>query len=140
MPQTVARTRFGPETFEVNVAITGGMLVEFDAATGKIKPAVVDSTKWLGVALYDAQPAGTTGATSTWGFATVDTSVPQPNVAVAWQGSFKLKAAAAMNAGDIVYCAANGEIQKATTTGRAVGIVIATGGIASGAFGLVRLF
>lgn len=140
MAQTVARTRLGPETFEVNVAVDGGMLVEPDAATGKIKPAVVDSTKWLGVALYDAQPAGTTGATTTWGFSTVDASVPQPNVAVAWHGSFKLKAAAALNFGDIVYCAANGGVQKATTTGRAVGMVIDPAGIASGAYGLVRLF
>lgn len=140
MAQTVARTRLGPETFEVNVQVDGGMLVEPDAATGKIKPAVVDSTKWLGVALYDAQPAGTTGTTPVWNFAAVDASVPQPNVAVAWHGSFKLKAIAALNFGDIVYCGANGQVQKATVTGRAVGIVIDPAGIAAGAYGLIRLF
>jgi hypothetical protein len=142
MVQTVARTRFGPETFEVNTGqtITGGMLVEPDGTTGKIKPAVVDSAKWLGVALYDAQPAGTTGATSTWGFATVDASVPQKDVAVAWHGTVKLKAAEAIGFGEVVYCAANGEIQNATTTGRAVGQCVQTGGIASGAYGLIRLF
>lgn len=140
MVQTVARQRFGPETFEVNVQVDGGMLVEPDAATGKIKPAVVDSAKWLGVALYDAQPAGTTGAATVWGFANTDTSIPQPNVAVAWTGEFKLKAAAALNFGDVVYCAANGAVQKATTTGRAVGIVMDPAGIASGAYGLIRLF
>lgn len=140
MAQTVARTRFGPETFEVNVAIVGGMLVEPDGATGKVKPAVVDSTKWLGVALYDAQPAGTTGSTSTWGFPSLDTSVPREHVAVAWHGTVKLKAAGALNFGDVVYCAANGEIQKATVTGRPVGQVVQTGGIAAGAYGLVRLF
>lgn len=140
MVQTVARTRFGPETFEVNVAVEGGMLVEFDGSTGKVKPAVVDSTKWLGVALYDAYPASTTGEDTVFGFPRIDTTVPRSDLAVAWHGTFKLKAAAAMNAGDIVYAAANGAIQKATTTGRAVGIVIATGGIANGAYGLVRLF
>lgn len=140
MAQTVARTRFGPETFEVNVAITGGMLVEPDAATGKVKPATVDSATWLGVALYDAQPAGTTGAASVWGFPNVDTSIPREHVAVAWHGTVKLKAAAALNFGDVVYCAANGEVQKATATGRAVGQVVQPGGVASGAYGLVRLF
>lgn len=139
MPQTVARTRFGPETFEVNVAVTGGQLVQPDTG-GKIKPAVVDSTSWLGVALYDAQPAGTTGATSTWGFATVDASVPREFVAVAWHGTFKLQAVAALNFGDVVYAGANGQVQKATTTGRAVGVVMEPLGIAAGAFGLVRLF
>lgn len=136
----VARQRFGPETFEVNVQVDGLMLVEPDAATGKIKPAVVDSTKWLGVALYDALPAGTSSEGTINGYPSVNTGLPRPEVAVAWTGVFKLKAAAALNFGDIVYCAANGGVQKATTTGRAVGIVMATAGIASGAYGLVRLF
>lgn len=141
MPSVVARTRFGPETFEVNVQVDGAMLVEPDGSTGRIKPAVVDSTKWLGVALYDAMPASTTGEDTTYTSAPrIATDVPRPEVAVAWQGSFKLKAAAALNFGDVVYCAANGGVQKATTTGRAVGQVIAPGGIASGAYGLVRLF
>ena len=142
MVQTVARTRFGPETYEVNTdqTITGGQLVEPDGTTGKIKPAVVNSTAWLGVALYDGLPAGTTGATTVHGFVNVDTSVPRPEVAVAWHGVFKLKAAEAIAFGEVVYCAANGEIQNATTTGRAVGQCIEKGGIASGALGLVRLF
>lgn len=141
MVGTVARTRLGPETFEVNVQVDGGMLVEFDAATAKIKPAIVDSAKWLGVALMDAMPAGTTGEDLTFtGAPRIATDVPRPEVAVAWHGSFKLKAVAALNAGDIVYCGANGTVQKATVTGRAVGIVIATAGIAAGAYGLIRLF
>jgi hypothetical protein len=139
MAQTVARTRFGPETYEANVAITGGQLVQPDTG-GKIKPAVVDSTTWLGVALYDAQPSGTAGATTTWGFATVDATVPQKDVAVAWHGVFKLQAVGALNFGDVVYCGATGQVQKTTTTGRPVGQVVETGGISAGAFGKIRLF
>lgn len=139
MVQTVARTRMGPETFEVNVAVAGGQLVQPDTG-GKIKPAVVDSTSWLGVALYDAQPAGTAGATTTWGFATLDASVPREFVAVAWHGVIKLQAVGALNFGDIVYCGASGQVQKTTTTGRPVGQVVEILGISAGAFGLVRLF
>lgn len=141
MPAGVARMRFGPETFEVNVQVDGLMLVEPDGTTGKIKPAVVDSTKWIGVALYDAMPASTTGEDTTYtGAPRIALDVPRSEVAVAWTGEIKLKAVAALNFGDIVYCGANGTVQKATTTGRAVGQVLATAGISAGAYGLVRLF
>ena len=141
MVQTVARTRMGPETFDVNVAVTGGQLVMPDAATGKVKPT--DSTNvvnWLGVALYDAQPATATGEDTVFGFPRIDTAVPRPEVAVAWHGTFKLLAAEALNFGDVVYAGTLGRVQKAVATGRAVGQVIQTGGIANGAYGLVRLF
>jgi hypothetical protein len=143
MAQTVARTRFGPETYEAGAAVTGGQLVKFGSGgtAGKVIPTGGTGDQWLGVALYDAQPAGTTGATTTWGFATVDASVPQPNVAVAWHGVFKLQASEALNAGDVVYPSATaGQVQKTTATGRAVGQVVEPLGILSGAFGLVRLF
>lgn len=144
MPQIVARTRMGPETYEVNTGVTGvtgGLLVEFDGTTGKIKLAVVDSTAWLGVALYDAQPVGTTGSTTTWGYTTVDTSVPQPQVAVAWHGTLKLKnsSAGALNPGVLVYPAANGEV-KGAVGGRAVGQVVQPTAAVAGALVLVRLF
>lgn len=142
MAQTVARTRFGPETFEVNVAVAGGQLVEPDAATGKVKPTATASTStWLGVALYDAQPAGTTGDGTAYGaYPIISADVPRPEVAVAWHGTFKLKATAALNFGDVVYAGVNGEVQKAVATGRAVGQCIQTGGVAAGAYGLIRLF
>lgn len=139
MVDVVATSRFGPDTYEVNVSVAGGQLVQPDTG-GKIKPAVVDSTSWLGVALTNAEPAGTAGATSTWGNPTADMSVPQKDVSVAWTGVFKLTAAAALNFGDIVYPAANGQVQKATTTGRAVGMVVEPLGISSGAQGRIRLF
>lgn len=141
MTDVVATNRFGPDTYEVNVSIDGGQLVEPDgSAPGKIKVCTVDSTKWLGVALMRAEPSSATGIDTVWGNPRIDLSVPQKDVAVAWTGTFKLTAAAALNFGDIVYPAAAGQVQKATTTGRAVGMVVEPLGIASGQVGLVRLF
>lgn len=140
MTETVAWIKQGPDTYEVNVTIDGAQLVEPDAATGKIKPAVVDSTKWLGVALYRGEPATTTGEDTVFGQPRIDFAVPRPEIAVAWTGTFKLKAIAALNFGDIVYCGANGQVQKATVTGRAVGICVETGGVLAGAYGKIRLF
>lgn len=143
----IAQTRFGPDTYTVSsaatggAAITGGMLVEFDAATGTIKQAVVDSTKWLGVALYDGLPTFTTATTDPSGYPGVSTAFVPPEIAVAYVGVFKLTATAAILAqGDIVYAGAGGTIQKATVTGRAVGIVVNPGGIAASGSGFVRLF
>lgn len=139
MAEVVPVYKDGPETYVVNVTVDGGQLVQPDTG-GLIKPAVVDSTSWLGVALYRAEPAGTTGEDTVYGQPRVDFGVPRSEVAVATEGVFKLLAAAALNFGDIVYCAAAGAVQKATTTGRAVGIVVETAGIANGARGKVRLF
>lgn len=140
MPEVVATQKSGPETYEVNVTVAGGQLVEPDAATGKIKPAVVDSAKWLGVALYRAEPATTTGEDTVWDEPRVDFSVPRPEVAIAYTGTFKLLAAEAIGFGEVVYCGAAGTVQNATTTGRAVGLCVETGGIANGARGKIRLF
>lgn len=140
--------RFGPGTFNVSPAATGvnavdgGRLVEFDGANpGTIKLAVVDSTKWLGVALQLALPANSTSLTIPSGYPAVIFEDIPSEVGVAWTGVFKLTAtAAALAEGDIVYCGAGGLIQKATTTGRAVGQVVQVGGIAANGSGLVRLF
>lgn len=147
MPAVVERQRFGPETYLVSASATGaaqvlgGRLVEFDGTTGTVKLAVVDSTKWLGVALYDGHPGQTADTTGPSGFPTFDYSTIQPEVPVAWTGVFKLTATnAALAQGDIVYAGADGKVQKATTTGRAVGIVVQAGGIAANGTGYVRLF
>lgn len=149
MPNAViAVQRFGPETYTVSpaatggAAITGGRLVEFDGANpGTIKLAVVDSTKWLGVSLYDGAPTFTTDTTDAAGYAGFTTAFVPPEIAVAFIGTFKLTATNAVLAqGDIVYAGAGGLIQKATTTGRAVGIVVQPGGIAANGAGFVRLF
>ena len=139
MAETIPWIKEGPETYNVNVTVDGGQLVQPDTG-GLIKPAVVDSTSWLGVALYRAEPTSTTGVDTVFGQPRVDFGVPRDEVAVATQGVFKLTAVGALNFGDIVYCGANGQVQKTTTTGRAVGIVVETGGISAGAKGKVRLF
>lgn len=139
MTETVPWIKDGPETYEVNVTVDGGLLVMPDTG-GKIKPATVDATTWLGVSLYRGEPASTTGEDTVWGSPRVGFDVPRPEIAVATKGIFKLTAVAALNFGDIVYCGANGQVQKATTTGRAVGIVVETGGISAAAKGKVRLF
>lgn len=139
MAEVVPVYKDGPETYVVNVTVDGGQLVQPDTG-GLIKPAVVDSTSWLGVALYRAEPASTTGEDTIYGQPRVDFGVPRSEVAIATKGVFKLKAVAALNFGDVVYCGANGQVQKATTTGRAVGIVVETGGISAAGTGKVRLF
>ena len=142
--------RFGPGTFQVSPAATGanavdgGKLVEFDGANpGTVKLCAVDSTKWLGVAHFLALPPGTlTGSLTTpSGYPGVIVEDIPSEVAVGWTGVYKLTAtAAALSEGDIVYPGAGGLIQKATTTGRAVGIVVQVGGITASGSGLVRLF
>lgn len=143
-----ANLRFGPGTFQVSPAATGGSavdggkLVEFDGANpGTIKLAVVDSTKWLGVAHDLALPANSQTLTIPSGYPAVIIEDIPSEVAVGWTGVYKLTAtAAALNEGDIVYAGAGGLIQKATTTGRAVGIVVQIGGILASGSGFVRLF
>lgn len=140
--------RFGPHTFDVSAsatagnAIDGGLLVEFDGTTGTVKQAVVDSTKWLGVALYPGAPTNSTdGGLTSQGYPVLLIDDIPKEIAVAWTGIFPLLATNAVLAqGDIVYCGANGKIQKATVTGRPVGIVVQPGGIAANGRGLVRLF
>lgn len=139
MTEVVPVYKDGPETYVANVTIDGGQLVMPDTG-GTIKPATVDATTWLGVALYRAEPASTTGEDTVYGYPRVGLDVPRPEVAVATKGVFKLKAVGALNFGDIVYCGATGQVQKTTTTGRAVGIVVETEGIGAGAVGKVRLF
>lgn len=145
------KLRFGPATYDVSTAavlgtataIDGGLLVEFDGTTGTVKQAVVDSAKWLGVALYPASPTpiDTVGTPTSGGYPVLVIDDMPKEVAVAWTGVFPLLATnAALAQGDVVYCGANGKIQKATTTGRAVGIVVEPGGILANARGLVRLF
>src|SRR5512138_3323648 len=139
MPQTVAVNRFGPDTYEVEETIDGGQLTEFGTG-GKIKVCTANSTKWLGVALFRGEPATTTGEDTVYGYVRIGTDVPRPEIPVGWTGTYKLKAGEALNPGDVVYPGAAGVVQKTTTTGRAVGIVVETAGIASGAYGKVRLF
>lgn len=141
MPEVVAIQKHGPETYEVSATVDGGMLVA-PSSGGKIAHnAVAAATNWLGVSLYRAEPSSTTGEDTVYGSPRIGLDVPRPEVAVAYTGTFKLLASEALNFGDVVYPSATaGAVQKTTTTGRAVGIVVETGGIANAARGKVRLF
>lgn len=93
----------GPDTFEVNAAVIGGMLVEPDGSTGKIKPAAAGSTKVLGVAANDANPTGTDTATN---FAN-----HRPHVAVYYSPvDIKVTYAGAATFGAKLKAAANGQV------------------------------
>lgn len=150
MPEVVAVQRFGPHTFEVNVTVDGGQLVEPDTG-GKIKPCTADSLKCLGVALYRGEPSSTTGVDTTYGYPRIGMDVPQPMIAVADTGVFKLTASGAINFGDLVVPAAAGAVKALANAGAAyvqgeanatraiVGMCIEPLGIAGGQVGQIKL-
>lgn len=134
----------GPDTFQVNVAVTGGMLVEPDAATGRVKPATAGSLKVLGVAANDANPAGTDTATN---FAN-----QRPHVAVYYAPvDIKVTYAAAAAFGDRLVAAANGQVAPVAAvsatpgtvdgnnTRAIIGICTEPAGVAAGQFRRMRL-
>lgn len=141
----------GPDTYVVSALIDGGVLVEPDgAAPGKVKAATAGTTKCLGVTLYSAAPSGSIQGTTTYGEVVIDMSTLQEEVAVAWQGTYKLKATGAIAFGDKVVVAAAGTVATVAavttptpadvTSSRAiVGVCVEPLGIASGSTGLIRL-
>lgn len=133
----------GPLSFSANVNIIGGQLVEPDAATGRIKPAAADSAKCLGVAVGDAAGVAftNTDTTDAWGNNITNFHYPPNEVAVAYQGVWRLKASGAIAFGDLVACAANGEVKTlgAGAFGTVIGRCVEPGGIAGGAFGKILL-
>jgi hypothetical protein len=151
MTAVVPYNKIGPDTYVVSALIDGGVLVEPDgAAPGKVKAATAGTTKCLGVTQYSAAPSGAIQGNTSYGEVVIDMSTLQEEVAVAWQGTFSLKATGAVAFGDLVVCAAVGTVATAAavttptpadvTTSRAiVGRCVEPLGIASGARGLIRL-
>lgn len=144
MPGVLHTFDKGPLTFSANVNILGGMVVEPDGTTGRIKPATAASTKCIGVALGDAAAYNYAPADSTdaWGNSIANMNPFPPNeTAVAFQGVMKLKAAGAIAFGDLVIAAANGEVATigAGTFAQVIGRCVEPGGIASGARGKINL-
>lgn len=154
MPGLLPTFDKGPLTFPATTIanggnIKGGSLVEPDGTTGKIKPATANSAACLGVALGDASASDFSNAdtTDTWGNTVVNATYPPNETAVAFQGVFKLKVAAAtatVNFGDLVKCAANGEVQVHSQGGAAtfniiIGRCVEPGGIVAGARGKIVL-
>jgi hypothetical protein len=125
------------------------MLVEPDAATGRIKPAGAATALCLGVALGDASASDFSNAdtTDTWGHTVVNATYPPNEVAVAFQGVFKLKVAATSATvpfGALVKCAANGEVTLNSTGSAAtfdviIGRCVEPLGIVAGARGKINL-
>jgi hypothetical protein len=88
-----------------------------------------------------------TDTTDTWGNSVVNAQYPPNETAVAFEGIFKLKVAAATATvpfGALVKCAANGEVQlnsqgAAATFDMIIGRCVEPLGIVAGARGLINL-
>lgn len=127
----------GPVTYDVNVAVTAGRLVEPDAATGRIKHAAAGSVKVLGMARTNAQPAGSAPTGQ------IDASWAQPGVAVIYgPADVDLTYSGAATFGDLLVATADGQVGPAGAT-PAVGTIVARctaeAGVAAGAVGRARL-
>jgi hypothetical protein len=129
----------GPVTYEVNVAVTGGQLVEVDGVTGKVKPATAGTAVCLGVATTDAIPTATNQNPT----GTILVHPKPPHVAVAYSGVWRLTAGAAIAFGVLVKTAANGTVVTWVSGTDAAGLIVGrcvdSAGIANGAKGLIRL-
>lgn len=103
--------RLGPATFTVSTAVTGGMLVMPDGTTGQVKPATAGATTVLGVALSDANPAGSDPTSP------LNIGWAQPEVAVAYgPADVDLTYTGAAAFGELLVADANGAV-KAYTAG-----------------------
>jgi hypothetical protein len=140
----------GPLSFPATVVanggnIKGGQLVQPDGTTGRIQPAADNSATCLGVATGDASAFDFANAdtTDTWGNTVVNMHVPPNEVAVAYQGVWRLKnsAAGTIAFGALVACAANGEVKAlgAGVFGTCIGRCVEPGGISASAKGKILL-
>lgn len=135
MPGAYPYMQDGPATFGVNVTVTGGQLVQPDAATGLVKPAVAGSLLVLGVALADAAPAGS-GSNLAFG-------TNRPTVAVQRGADCRVTYAAACAFGVKLIAAANGQVTPAGATpdsASLVGQCMEPAGALSGAVGRAWIF
>lgn len=143
MTSVVPNKIHGPETYLVNEAVDGGQLVQAHLASKRVEVADADSALVMGVALYPAAPAGTTGGDSNTfgGNPAFDNSSLQEEVAVAFTGVFKLKAGSAINWGDMVKAGAAGTVVPigASAATLIVAQCVDPDGVASGAWGFFRL-
>jgi polygalacturonase len=127
--------QLGPATYEVNVAVTGGQLVEPDSTTGKVKPATAGSKFVLGMAMDDAVPTGS-GDNVHFGTARNRVAVLSSGEAV------RTATAVAIVAGSLVIAGANGTVATIAsgTFDQAIGRCTEPGGITASGTGRIRLF
>jgi hypothetical protein len=140
MPGAAQYTQDGPSTYEVSVAVTGGMVVEWDGTTAsaKIRPCSAGSLVALGVALSDANPAGTDSTPMGLG------GWARPEVAVAHGlNEVYVTYAAITTLGQALICAASGQVTPAGATPDArtvIGRCTEPAGVAAGAVGRMRIY
>jgi len=130
----------GPDTYEVSAAVTGGQLVA-PTTGGKVGPAGAAVANVLGVALQDAQPAGSAPTNP------INTGWPSSKVAVARGVDVRgVTYAAATNFGDLLISAANGQVTPISGTAAAadarqvVGRCTEPLGVTSGGVGRIHIF
>lgn len=130
--------------------IKGGQLVMPDGTTGKIKPTTGADVDCLGVAMGNASASDYSNAdtTDTWGQTVVNAQYPPNEVAVGYQGVWKLTATNATIAfGALVVAAANGQVAAYTNAAagavslahRVIGRCVEPGGIAANGTGKILL-
>lgn len=103
MSGVLVRQFAGPDTFTVSAAVTGGQLVA-PTSGGMVGPAGATVSNVLGVALNDAQPAGSAPTNP------INTAWPAATVAVARDCDVRVTYSAAANFGDLLVSAANGQV------------------------------
>jgi hypothetical protein len=149
MPAIPQVTKTGPRTYvpAVGQLILGGQCVEGTAGS-RIKVAAAGSTRFLGVAVTDARSpedvnTSITTPTTVDGRLVVNAAPFPVNVAVAYAGTeVPVVYAAAANFGDLLICAANGQVTPAGATPDArtiIGRCTAPAGVGAGATGLMRI-
>lgn len=146
MPGIPQVTKGGPRTYVplATVSITAGQVVEARAG-GRIGPAAAGSLVPIGVALQDAiAPEDlVTTATTVGGRAVLNTAVLPQNVAVVTDPGTEVPVvyAAAATFGQLLICAANGQVTPAGAAADArtiVGRCTAPAGVGAGATGLMK--
>src|SRR3954447_23889229 len=104
MPGAHRSLHYGPDTYKVSAAVSGGQLVMADASNpGLVKPATAAATTVLGVALGDAAPVAADADP-------LIISAAQPEVAVAWNGDVDVTYTAACAMGAQVKAGASGTV------------------------------
>jgi hypothetical protein len=106
MPGAHRSLHYGPDTYKVSAAVSGGQLVMADGATGLVKPATAAATTVLGVALGEAAPIAADADP-------LVVSQAQPEVAVAWNGDVDVTYTGACAMGVLVIAGANGQVTAA---------------------------
>jgi hypothetical protein len=98
----------GPETYEVDSAVKGGMIIQAKS-NGKVEKAGAGSLLVLGVAETDAKPYANPVSTDADGFETINLS-PLPDHVAVGLGRYPVTYAANCGFGVLLKAAANGTV------------------------------